>query len=179
MARGPIRPHIGPVHKGVFNLFKRVQGGTYEPRVPQAYTYPSVGQVYDIERDGVAVIGRALNKLVAHMETEAEFVAYEALRPTFELSQEYTPLDTGDLRSSGELEMRVRGRRKEHVCEISYGKSGIPFYTVFVHENLDVAHLPPTSAKFLSRALAEDMGNIERRIVRLGLLMFGTGYRVA
>lgn len=171
--RRPIRATVGPVAGSGYKLFQRAPGGDYVPRVPEAYAYESVKAVYDIERGGIRKFADQLGRLVSHMETQAEFVAYEALRPTFELSQTYVPVETGDLKRSGVIEMRLRGRRKEHVCEIGYGRSGQPFYAVFVHENMEMGHLPPTSAKFLLRALIEDEANIADRVKKFSQIMLG------
>jgi hypothetical protein len=86
----------------------------------------------------------------------------DALRPTFELSQKYVPVDTGELKASGYLRSGSQGKRK--LAEMGYGRGGQAPYATFVHERTDIAHKAPTSAKFLQRALDEDYYAILPRI---------------
>jgi hypothetical protein len=83
----------------------------------------------------------------------------EALQPTLELSQEYCPIETGELRASGYVEARGR------TAEIGYGKDGMAPYAVLVHENPKFYHTPPTQSKFLQRAMDEDYFKILGRLV--------------
>ena len=85
------------------------------------------------------------------------------LRPTFELSQKYVPVDTGDLKASGFLEVTSSGGRDN--ATIGYGKGGKPPYTVFVHEMTEIPHKQPTRSKFLQAASEEDFDNIRDRVV--------------
>lgn len=85
-----------------------------------------------------------------------------ALEPTFELSLEYCPIKTGELRESGYL--AVEGFRGGARAEIGYGKGGNPAYTIAVHE-LDYKHEPPTQSHWLLVAMNEDFFNIQTRIV--------------
>jgi hypothetical protein len=50
--------------------------------------------------------------------------------------------------------------------EIGYAKGGDPSYAIPVHEDVEVAHEPPTSAKFLEGPINEDWGNITLRIAQ-------------
>lgn len=90
-------------------------------------------------------------------------VMVDALRPTLDISNTYCPVETGELRGSGYVEARKRGRSGP-TAEIGYGKNGQAPYAVFVHENPVFYHEPPTQAKFLQRAMDEDSGNIMDRI---------------
>lgn len=88
----------------------------------------------------------------------------ESLQPTFQKSQEYVPVDTGDLKNSGFLQKDSTKSSARVV--IGYGRAGNPNYAAFVHERIDIPHEAPTRARFLSSALEEDQGDIQGRIIR-------------
>ncbi len=113
-------------------------------------------------RDAMKLVVAEVQAWANHMNgASAEVLAY-ALEPAFELSQVYVPVRKGDLKRSGYLETRTfRGRA---VADIGYSRGGIPHYGVYVHENLDVYHAPPTQAKFLERAILESENDIVARI---------------
>lgn len=98
------------------------------------------------------------------IDSQSADILVEALQPTFDKSQDIVPVGkTGRLKDSGYLESRrVRGTSQ---VEIGYGKGGEPPYAVFVHENLNAMHTPPTQAKFLQQPLEEDAEDIKQRIL--------------
>jgi hypothetical protein len=102
-------------------------------------------------------------RLVQHLELVSPEVLYDALQPTFQLSQEYCPIDTGKLKASGYLE--ITQFRGVPTVEIGYARGGDPEYAVNVHENLEWRHKAPTRAKWLQVALQEDAPQIQSRIV--------------
>lgn len=111
---------------------------------------------------GMAGVVRNYERLVKHLTGATPQVLLNALGPTFELSQEYCPKDTGNLVESGYLEVTVsRGAPR---VEMGYGKGGKPKYAVRVHENLEWRHKRPTRAKWLQAALEEDSGELPRRL---------------
>lgn len=89
-------------------------------------------------------------------------ICRDALEPTFEKSKVYCPKDTHRLVNSGYLE--ITGFRGQPRVEMGYAKGGDPHYAVLVHENLNMHHQPPTQAKFLQRAVEEDLPDIAVRI---------------
>lgn len=100
--------------------------------------------------------------LVEHLEGITPEILMDALEPTFEISQEYCPEDTGRLKDSGYLEItEFRGRPS---VEIGYGRGGEPPYAATVHENMEWRHKAPTRAKWLQVALTEDEQNIQARL---------------
>ena len=103
-------------------------------------------------------------KLVGELGGTGVEILLDALQPTFDLSQKYVPVDTGELQQSGFLE--IDRRSKFPWVVLGYGRAGKPNYTIFVHEILSLQHAAPTRAKFLLSALEEDEANIQRRIVR-------------
>lgn len=102
-------------------------------------------------------------KIVNGLKGVSVEVLLDALRPTYELSQKYVPVDTGDLKESGFLE-RDKGSKYPRVV-MGYGRGGIPNYAALVHERMDLQHMAPTKAKYLLSALEEDAPNIQNRIV--------------
>lgn len=133
---------------------QRINPGTRASQ--EAFTRSLRTSMKDIEKNLMAFI-----KSVGDVSEE---VLYEALRPTFDKSQRYTPKDTGDLVRSGYLETKRTARGA--MVEIGYGKGGAPFYAVYVHERTDLVHKSPTRAKFLQSALEEDEKTIQDRIVK-------------
>jgi hypothetical protein len=168
------RASAGPVLKGVFNLYQH-QDGEFAPRVPESYRWGSVGAYYDFMKVGLSPLVADINALSRHIGEQAPSVVKAALTPTFALSQKYCPKDTNSLVNSGELEVRDRGTRSGALCEITYARNGQPFYAVFVHEIASYKHTPPTSWKFLERAIKEDMPNIAKRIEVYSKLLVGAG----
>lgn len=104
-----------------------------------------------------------LNEFINQIEALTPEALIEVLEPTFELSQEYCPVKTGDLKESGFLEVSSTGKKPSVV--MGYGKGGYPAYAIYVHEMVYYRHEEPTSAKFLLRAIEEDSSNIQNRIV--------------
>lgn len=138
--------------------------GTEEALVPEAFKYKSLAINYDLSKDGSKAFVKELNRLVSHLGNQGGRIAYEALRPTFQISQLYVPIDTGALKRSGDLSMIER--RGITVAEISYAKNGRPFYANYVHEISAYSHVAPTKAKFLEAAVREDMENIKDRVIK-------------
>lgn len=125
--------------------------------------------VYPSEPGYVASINRQLKELeglvvdiIEQTEDVTPDILLEAWEPTFKKSQYYTPKDTHDLVKSGYLEVRSKG--KKPTVEMGYGKGGKPDYAVYVHEILSYHHEHPTSAKFLQRAVMEDLEGLWMRL---------------
>jgi hypothetical protein len=114
-----------------------------------------------------------LNNWIRHMEGASADIAVEALRPTFDKSQMYCPVDGGDLKASGYLESRLF--RGHAVAEIGYGKGGNPDYAIYVHERTDLKHKAPSRSKFLQDAVEEDLSAIQGRIKDAVIRASGTG----
>lgn len=116
-------------------------------------------------RASMQAIIRNYRKFVANVEKELPEILFEAMVPTFALSQEYCPKDTGKMRESGYLEITsFRGKPR---VEIGYGRGGDPEYTAAVHENMEWRHKAPTRAKWLQIALEESAQEVQARIVTL------------
>jgi hypothetical protein len=85
----------------------------------------------------------------------------------FQLSQVYVPVSEfgshgrppGWLKGSGV--MKFAGRGASFTFTISYTAD----YAIYVHERLDQHHEPPTSAKFLEKAMRESRGYVNTVVV--------------
>lgn len=140
----PVRFSIGP--KRISKSMTPAQAG---------YVSYMRGQFKEIEQDFADFIG-AING-VAPQAVE------KALKEIFDLSQVYVPVDTAKLKRSGFVE--VRQTSKGVTGSVGYAKGGVPHYAVFVHENLEVFHKPPTQAKFLERAADEKFFAVQKILI--------------
>lgn len=84
-------------------------------------------------------------------EKAVEKMIDQMAKTTLELSQTYVPVDTGALKASAQGGPIYSGTGITRTAVIEY----VAPYVVYVHENLDSWHAPPTSAKFLERAYLE------------------------
>ena len=87
------------------------------------------------------------------------------LRLIFNKSQEYVPVDTGVLKDSGYVEV-VPGFFR-HKGEVGYARDGSPPYAIIVHELVENQHEPPTSAKYLQRAVQEELNKVAAVMVKV------------
>ena len=114
-------------------------------------------------RAQMAAVTDNYKNFVNHLDESGIEILKNALTPAFEESLELVPKDTSALSDSGYLESRKL--RNRSVVEIGYARGGNPHYGVFVHENLEVFHEPPTQAKFLEQPLAERSDEIRQTIL--------------
>lgn len=98
-------------------------------------------------------VEQSYTSLVDAIRAETPEMIEKMLQPVFDRSQELVPVKTGVLKSSGYIATRPSG--KGAIGEVGYGKGNVPPYAVFVHEDLDVQHTPPTQAKYLEQAANE------------------------
>jgi hypothetical protein len=80
-----------------------------------------------------------------------------ALWPAYLASQIYVPVDTGELKGSGRVEVDQTSKNRARGW-ILYGSATV-WYAAVVHERTDLRHAAPTSAKFLQRAMMENEEN--------------------
>ena len=91
-------------------------------------------------------------------EIAAENAAIEAANLILEESLKLCPIDTGYLRSTGKIVVQGSG----YGIQVTVGYSAD--YAVYVHENLEAYHNPPTQAQFLSEVLRRYRGDISQKI---------------
>lgn len=111
--------------------------------------------------------GKDFTKVLKNIEKGTPRKLADALldeaQTVFEASQVLVPVDTGLLKSTGQVhdpEVTAGGNVE---VEISYGSDATP-YAVFVHERLDVHHDAPTQAKFLEQPFEIAKSNLDRRL---------------
>ena len=124
--------------------------------------YASQSNFVALVNQQMRAVQEDLENILEQFEEVTPEIPLEALRPTFEKSQEYVPKKSGALHDSGYLEIvQFRGNPK---VEMGYAKGGRPDYAVYVHEMTNIPHKSPTSAKFLERAINEDLHQIIDRL---------------
>lgn len=72
-------------------------------------------------------------------------------------SKKVVPVDTGDLRGSGDI--RVKGKGFKTRIQIGYFEK---HYAIYVHERTDLRHKPGKQAKYLSEPLKKAQSQIFR-----------------
>jgi len=115
-------------------------------------------------------INKRLDLLGRAIEQTTKEVAEEALTIIFDASQILVPVNTGDLKASGYVDVRRVGNKI--VGEVGYAPRNDPPYALFVHENLEMHHKPPTQAKYLQKAVEDNAGKITALIIshlRMGI----------
>lgn len=75
-------------------------------------------------------------------------------------SQELVPVDTGELRSTGKLFSWGSGLNT--VVFIRYSAE----HAIWVHENLEAYHKPPTQARYLADAVSKSRGTVTAMLKR-------------
>jgi hypothetical protein len=111
----------------------------------------------------VATIGvpQQIKRLKRHIdegEVAAERATISAAETLLKLANEICPIATGKLRDSGHV--IVDGDGYNTVAAVIYDAE----YAIYVHENLDAYHEPPTQAKWLEETLRTYRGDISEAI---------------
>ena len=113
-----------------------------------------------IEVKGVEAVLQAFGK--ARKETGKRIE--DSLRQCGEIlltaSLPLVPVQTGKLKGSGRVE--VRGRGLAATASVIYEAP----YAIFVHENLEARHAPPTQARFLADAIPKVRGTMTALLKR-------------
>jgi len=93
---------------------------------------------------------------------------------------ELCPIESGDLRATAHLDgPHVRGDRIWFVMSYGSDKNGTAPapYAIYVHEDLEAYHDPPTQAKFLEDAIRDQARGIAKRVgVKVGYKLRGPNY---
>ncbi len=92
------------------------------------------------------------------LDDEMEEVVYEELEEIKEASQEIVPVDTGRLHDSAFVDVRRERGKVQGIVGFDTE------YALYVHENPDAFHKPPTRWKFLEEAFAMAQAGMLRRI---------------
>lgn len=88
---------------------------------------------------------------------------YEEAQLIFAESQRLVPVDTGSLRSSGNVTLPQPSAGGGVEVTIGYGGAAAP-YAAFVHENLNARHNGAQQAKYLEVPVARAVPDMQQRI---------------
>jgi hypothetical protein len=93
---------------------------------------------------------------------------------------ELCPEDSGRLRATAHLSgPHIRGDRIWFVMSYGTDANGTEPapYAIYVHEDMEADHEPPTQAKFLETAIEENVPGLARRVgVKVGYKLRGPSY---
>lgn len=104
---------------------------------------------------------KELNVFANEIESALPLAIREGLFPIYETSQMLVPVDTGDLKESGFIDVDRSPRGRSITGVVGYGDNGFPHYALLVHENLEFFHEYPTQAKFLEEAYNRHVDDVE------------------
>lgn len=113
---------------------------------------------------GVEQMIRALDKLKDEKTKKILPALRSAAGVVYRKSQGYVPVDKGPLKASGRIEDNGKQGNGAQV-RVLYGGDSAP-YALYVHEDLEAHHAPPTCAKFLERAYRETRGTQTSIVMR-------------
>lgn len=109
---------------------------------------------------------KQLNVFLKEVESAVPLAVREGLFPIYETSQILVPVDTGDLKESGFIDVEVSPKGRSITGTVGYGENNMPPYTLIVHEDLTVFHEVPTQAKFLEEAFNREADDVEDNMKR-------------
>lgn len=157
--------------------FRADTGSTRVTAGMAANTLPAILAASIQARQSMAGIVQNYGALAKGIEGVTPDILLLALREPFELSQQYVPVKTGKLKSSGYLIITHRGKVPQ--VEIGYGRNNDPDYAGLQHENLEFKHKAPTRAKYLQSALEESQATVWHDITEMLRLIFEGGLNPA
>lgn len=88
---------------------------------------------------------------------------HDEVQEIFAVTQRRVPVRTGALRGSGHVTRHGMGADTSFI--IGYGGSAAP-YAIYVHEDPDARHDPPTGAKFVEGPIMEAREGMGMRLAR-------------
>ncbi len=113
---------------------------------------------------GVSETLRGMRQLVKKDSIKVSDGLKKAAQMVLDKSQKYVPVDTSALKATGRIESNEKAGLAAEAT-VSYG-SELVRYALWVHENTEAAHNPPTCARFLTRAVRELRGSITNMMKR-------------
>ncbi len=115
---------------------------------------------------GVAEMVATLKRIGDKFPDRVGAAIYQEAQIEMTEAKRRCPVDTGKLRSSGQVARPVREGKRISVT-LSFGGAAAP-YAIFVHENLEANHSSPPfgggQAKFLESTLNESAPHMAARI---------------
>ncbi len=104
------------------------------------------------EIEGTEPLLRTLENMMLDFKNELAEGVWLELSSVMNKSKKECPVDTGRLRASGYV-FDPMISFDEIICQLGYATE----YAIYVHENLEARHDPPTKAKFLEDPLVQAM----------------------
>lgn len=111
--------------------------------------------------DDVRDFNAELDDYILKFRKETEKALYQECQTIMRKSKKICPIDEGTLRRSGRVYLPKTDQRGDIYVDLSYGTN----YAIYVHENMEAYHKPPTRAKFLEEPAREALPNIVRNVV--------------
>lgn len=128
-------------------------------------THASIAAATRQARTQMKTVMDNLEAVVQGLRTATPEALLYGLKPIADKATYYVPVKTGELRDSQYMEVRREGRQK-FLVELGYARGGHPNYAALVHESVDIPHADPTSAKFLEKAVDEELHKVRPRVLR-------------
>ena len=128
---------------------------------PQRLVVEDMSAMNGATRNARASMESVVNQLrsfVKSIEDITPEALVEAMGAIKEKADYYCPVNTGELKASGYLEITSYGIQPQ--VEIGYGRGGEPDYAPIVHEDMQATHKSPTRAKWLESAINEHIDDI-------------------
>lgn len=119
---------------------------------------PSVPIITGVDRT-IRGLQRMKNRDAMNIRTGIE----RCVQMVYDLSQVYVPVALGPLKESGRKE--VTGTAMQTTGTVTYGGPNAP-HAFVVHERTEVRHAPPTTARYISRAVNERRGTMTNMMGR-------------
>jgi hypothetical protein len=117
-----------------------------------------------LEIKGVSTVMKALQKIEDQVNKETGRGLYTEANFIMTKSKILTPVDTGNLRATGHVE-QPKFKKNKTVIEVDMGYGGpAAGYAVYVHEDLNAFHAPPTMAKFLEFPFLQAASGMKERL---------------
>lgn len=104
---------------------------------------------------------RAIDQYISEFRDEFKKGFYQEGQRIMRKSKKQCPIDSGRLRASGRVHKPVQDMKGNVSMDLSYGTN----YAVYVHENLEAYHKPPTKAKFLEDPVREELPHMVENII--------------
>lgn len=108
---------------------------------------------------GIETASKVLGKAVVKTKLTIAEGLTECSEKILNKALGYVPVDTGALKESGRVETKGTGKGAE--SKVIFGGTEKTYYALYVHENLQAFHLPPTCAKFLEKAARQMAGTCQ------------------
>ena len=122
------------------------------------------GRAFEIELVGADKVMKVLSGLGDRAPKELGGAMWREGTRIINSAKAITPVDTGTLKGSGHVQMPDISGNSVTVT-VGFGGAASN-YAIYVHENLNSFHKPPTTAKFLERPLLDAVQGMALRLAQ-------------